>query len=298
MAESPSYRSVKLDEIDVSLSVFRLVRPGQINTMIRSLERLGQLHPVIIRECKNGYQLIDGFKRYYAAEQLQMPHLLAQVLHTNEALGKAMILHYNKASHCLIDYEEAMVVYSLKQDHLLGQKEIASLLGCSASRVCRRLLLKERLEESVQAQLRLGKITSAHAREIVKLPRCNQEAVTRSVIGHNITSRQSAILVALCLKSSSNKEQEYLLKCPAEAIEKSLKDKNVYDSRLGRHGNRLLKTMELLSMQQHIFTGQFNDHQTSQLTETEFMILQEKLIRLSEKSKSIHIRIHAKIKKP
>lgn len=193
-------------------------------------------------------------------------------------------------------YEEAMVVYSLKKDHLLNQKEIASLVGCSTSWVCRRLSLKERLEESVQSQLRFGKITSAHAKEIIKLQRCNQDAITRSIIGNNVTSRQAAILVELYLKSGSKQEQDYLLRRPVEAIEKSITDKSVYDCRLSKHGNRLLRTIELLSMQQHIFTGQFNDHQTSQLTETELRILNPKLSRLSEKSKSIHLQINNKTK--
>ena len=296
MSKAIPYRSLKLEEFDTCLSVFRLIRPGQVNSMARSLERIGQLQPVIVRHCKTAYQLIDGFKRYFAAEQLQISNLFANVLDTNEASSKAMILNYNKASNCLLDYEEAMVVHSLKTDHLMNQKEISLLLGCSGSWVCRRLSLIERLDTGVQSQLRFGKITPAHAREIVKLPRGKQESITQSIIGNNVTSRQSAILVALHLRSISNKERDYLLRCPVEAIENSITEKSVYDSRLGKHGNRLLRTIELLSMQQHIFAGQFNDHQTSQFTETELRILNPKLRGLSEKSRSIHIQINNKIK--
>lgn len=70
MTEKTTYRSIKLEDLDITLSVFRLIRPDQISSMARSVERLGQLHPVIARKYKNAYQLIDGFKRYYAAEQL------------------------------------------------------------------------------------------------------------------------------------------------------------------------------------------------------------------------------------
>jgi ParB/RepB/Spo0J family partition protein len=294
MAVKTTYRSIKLEDLDTTLSVFRLIRPVQISSMARSFERLGQLHPVIVRKYENAYQLIDGFKRYYAAEQLCIAELQAYVLDITESAGKAMILNYNRASNSLVNYEEAMVVYSLKKDHLLNQKEIASLLGCSTSWVCRRLSLKERLEESVQSQLRFGKITSAHAKEIVKLQRCNQNPVTSSIIDNNVTSRQSAILVELYLKSGSKKEHDYLLRCPVEAIENSIRDKSVYDCRLGRHGNRLLRTIELLSIQQHIFTGQFNNHQTLQLTGTELHILTPKLKRLSEKSNTIYLLINKK----
>lgn len=291
MSKASTYCSVKLINLDTCLSVFRLIRPGQVNSMARSLESMGQLHPVITRKCETGYQLIDGFKRYYAAEQLQIPDLFASVIEANEASCKAMILNYNKASNSLLDYEEAMVVYSLKHEDLLSQKEIATLLGCSASWVCRRISLKERLEESVVSQLRLGKITTSHAREIVKLPRGNQSLVTRSIIDNNVTSRQSAILVGLYLKSGNNKERDYLLRCPVEAIEKSIQDTTVNDSRLCKHGNRLLKTIELLNLQQHIFIGQFNNHQTSHLTGAEQNILHPKIKRLSEKSQTVHLLI-------
>jgi len=292
MSESRTYHSVKLEKLDTSLSVFRLIRPDQINSMTRSLKSLGQLQPVIIRECSKGYQLIDGFKRYFATDQLHKSKLFAHIIETNEASGKAMILNYNRASNSLLDYEEAMVVYSLKHDHLLNQKEIATLLGSSTSWVCRRLSLRERLDETVQSQLRVGKITPAHAREIVKLPRGNQQSVTRSIIDNNITSRHSSILVELYLKSSSKKECDYLLRCPVEAIEKRLTDVTSYDTRLGKHGNRLLRTIESLGMQQHIFTGQFNDHQTSQVTDIELSILKPKIDRLSAKSQSIHVLIN------
>lgn len=288
MQSKSPYRNVNLKELDTSLSIFRLIRPGQISSMIRSLKSLGQLQPVIIRKSKSCYQLIDGFNRYYACDHPERSSLFSQVIETSEASTKAMILNYNRASCSLLDYEEAMVVYSLKHDHLLMQKEIAALLGSSTSWVCRRLALKERLAESVQSQLQLGKITSAHVREIVKLPRGNQNELTRSIIAHNVTSRQSAILVELYLKSGSNKERDYLLGCPLETIEKSLKDSTVSDSRLGKHGNRLLRTIESLNMQQHIFTGQFKEHHTTQLTGTELSILNPKIRRLSARSYTIH----------
>ena len=55
---------IKLDEFDTSLSIYRLLHPGQIKLMQQSMERVGQLQPVITRRNGDRYQLIDGFKRY------------------------------------------------------------------------------------------------------------------------------------------------------------------------------------------------------------------------------------------
>ena len=295
MEEQSTYCSIKLSDLDTSLSVFRLIRPDQINSMARSIERLGQLHPVIVRESKNTFQLIDGFKRYYAAEQLHIDYLYANTVDATAALSKAMILNYNRTSNSLIDYEEAMVVYSLKTDHLMNQKDISQLLGCSGSWVCRRLSLIERLDKSVQTQLRFGKITPAHAREIVKLPRGKQESITQSIIDNNVTSRQSIVLIEKYLKSSSKRERDYLLRCPVEAIEMAEKEKEPYDCRLSKHGNRLLKSIEMLITQQHIFIGQFKDHQTKQLTDNELTILTPRLKKLSGKSNTIGLIINKNV---
>ena len=64
--------------------------------------------------------------------------------------GKAMMLSYNKSGRSLMDYDEALVVCSLKKDHLLDQSAISHLIGYSRSWVCRRLALVEKLDPSVQ----------------------------------------------------------------------------------------------------------------------------------------------------
>lgn len=294
MSQKESQKDVKLENTDTSLSEFRLIRPVQVKLMALSLERVGQLHDVIMRQTEGGFQLLDGFKRYYAAEQLGWFSLSARVLDTSEALGKAMMLSYNNENGSLIDFEEALILYSLKHDHLMQQKEISELVGRNRSWVCRRLSLIERLEESVQAQLRMGSLTPAHARAIMKLQRCNQAALAQSVIAHNVTSRQSSWLVEKYLRSGSQAERDYLLRCPMEAILNADKEIDVYDSRLCRHGNRLLKTIELLAMQVQIFIGQYNDHRTGSLSDTERSVLAPKLKRLSGNSQRIYLLINKK----
>jgi ParB/RepB/Spo0J family partition protein len=278
---------IKLDEFDTSLSIYRLLYPGQIKLIQQSMERVGQLQPVITRKKGDLFQLIDGFKRFYAGEQLVLPSLLGKVLDVNESLGKAMILAYNRDSHSLVDYEEGLIVFSLKKEHLMNQKQISDLTGYSQSWVCRRISLVERLEEMVQTQLRMGKISAAHARAIIKLPRGNQGELTQSSIAHQISSRQSAWLIERYLSSENKAERDYLLNHPGEAIGKATKESEIYDSRLCKHGNQLLKTTELLYLQQNIFFSQYSHIKTDTLSESERMILHPRLKRVSQKASAI-----------
>ena len=247
---------IKLTTLDESFSRFRLTTPGQVQAMQRSLESVGQLHPVIVRLTGARFQLLDGFKRFFASRFLQWESLQARVAEVDDVTAKVMILTYNGQGLSLVDFEQAQVDYGLKKEHLLGQEEIARLLGKSISWVSRRLSFIERLDETVKVHLKLGKITPTHARELAHLPRGKQEAFLKQIVGHNLTSRQVGLLVKKYLQSKTTQEQSWLLSHPLETIEKATMEGEIHDSRLSLQGNRLLKTSRMLAHYQHIFIGQ------------------------------------------
>lgn len=279
--------SIAIKSINTRYSSMRLITPVQVQSMVCSMEKNGQLQPVIIRQEGTQNELIDGFKRYYAAERLQIENLEARIIDVPPILGKAMILSYNKTSGSLIDYEEGLVIQNLKTQHLMNQKEISELLDHSTTWVCRRLSLVEKLVPSVQDALRMGQITGGHARELVKLPRGNQQEFTLCLIANNLTTAQTSMLVSIYLESGTKEQLKWLLTNPLKAIETPITSKDIYDCRLTTHGNRLLKAIELLSNQSHIFIGQYTSYQTSQLSPCEQIILEPKLRDIHKKTNMI-----------
>jgi ParB/RepB/Spo0J family partition protein len=286
-SKKPKVMVIKMEEIDTSLRLMRLMRPRQVNDMVQSMSRFGQLQPIIVRPEAGKYQLIDGFKRYYAGQEIQLVQLEANVAGVSEAIGKAMIVNCNKEANSLVEYEEALIVYSLVKDHLMEQKEIATLLGYSRTWVCRRIAMIEKLDQVVQDELRLGAISNTQARSIIKLPRGNQEEIVRAIIGHQLNSRQSKLLVDKYLQTGNKQEQAYLLEHPQEVLNHDGRVNEIYDCRLSPYGNRLLKTTEILRNQQDMFVGQFINHQASQLKEPEKAILWPKIEQISKKSHTI-----------
>jgi ParB/RepB/Spo0J family partition protein len=133
------HKQLKLEEMDISLSGLRITRPSELERMQQSLQRCGQLNPVVVRPSDDKYQVLDGFKRYYTAQRLGWEFLEVRVLEVTLAEGKAIMLSYNRGGRSLLDYDEALVVYSLKSEHLLDQADISKLTGYSRSWVCRRL---------------------------------------------------------------------------------------------------------------------------------------------------------------
>jgi ParB/RepB/Spo0J family partition protein len=287
MTISVTHKRLKLEQMDVSLSGLRLTRPGEIEKMCRRLNQSGQLTPVIVRPVETGYQILDGFKRYYSAQQLGWEYLDAGIVDVTLADGKAMMLSYNRGGRSLLDYDEALVVYSLKKDHHLDQSSISRLTGYSRSWVCRRLALVEKLDTVVQDSLRMGVITNSHARAIVRLPRGNQDEMTRCITENHLTSRDSVLLIEKFLDSPHRKDQQYILSHPVEVIEKSVSRVDIYDVRLGHYGNQLLKSIELLYLQQNMFIGLFTGHKSGKLSGDETDILESRMEKLKKGTLSV-----------
>ena len=220
--------------------------------MQRSLEASGQLHPVIACPRGSEYRLVDGFKRYYAARMLQWKNITVQSFDGDNVTAKVMMLVYNGHSGSLVNYEQASIVYSLSREHLLSQEEIARLVRRSISWVSRRLSFIERLDETVQTQLRLGGISSTHTRELARLPRGKQSEFLKAIVGQNLTSRQTGLLVNKYLSASAEEQSRILLR-PMEILARAAVEDRHYDDRLSPSCNALLKTARMLVNAQRVF---------------------------------------------
>jgi len=256
---------VKTEEIREWSNEFRLIQPDAIRNMELSMRLSGQLQPVILLKNDDGYHIIDGIKRYRAALELGLKELASLVFEVDVVMAKAMILHYNRHSSSLSMYEQGLIVRSLVHDHGMSQKEAARVLHQSHSRVCRRLSLIERLLPGVQDALRMGSITVSHGRELVKLPRGNQEKVLEVVLRESLTSRECAVVVERLLKASGSEQAGYIYSHSREVIREVLQGDKLHDGRLSDHGNRLLKARELLRLQVNILGGVLQSEHTGQL---------------------------------
>lgn len=291
MSEKENIVEINLEKIDLGLKKMRMLREEQIRVMMRSMKRNGQLQPVVVRKGEAHYQLIDGFKRYYASEELNRDELQCMVVKADRSQAKAMILAYNKGTHALVEYEEALIVESLKKEDLLSGQEISRLLNVSQTWVSRRLGMIEKLSEEVQEDLKLGAITPTHVRSLGKLPRGNQAAMLKIITGENVTSRDSGILIKKYLQARDKKEQEYILTHPCQVLENAKTDQQTQDSRLSNQGNRLLNSILFLQKGQQIVYGQLHERASMTLRPIEMSILTPYLSRIMTASEKIKNKI-------
>jgi len=266
---------IPLSEFDLSLSEMRVMNIPRVQQIEKSMRLHGQLQPVVVRVHEGKYQIIDGLKRYYNAMNLMMETLQCRVLDIDEKQAKVLLLSYNRHHQSMEAWEEAMVLKDLLETHDLDQRSLARLTGHSRSWVSRRLSLISKIDEKVSYEIRMGGLTSSQARALTRLPRGNQCDVAHVITSWGLTSRLSDTLVDAFLAAQDEDEQRCILAHPEIVLEESEPEapEDVYDERLSRYGNDLMKSMEFVLFSVKILLSRLGDHRISALKKTEKVII-------------------------
>jgi ParB-like chromosome segregation protein Spo0J len=241
-------RELKLSEIGEHYGRYRLHLPEAERAMARSLERYGQLSPVVVCQREDRYELIDGFKRLGAARTLVgMSHLFARRMEADERTAKAAIYGLNRAGGRTRELEEAWIIQALVREDGLSQVEVAELLGRHKSWVCRRLALIERLGAEAREELRVGLLSPTAARQMVRLPEGNQAEVLQVIRREALSGAELTGVVDLLLQSPGREQQAYVLAQPREALSQAKGFlPAVRDPRLSEAGNQVGKRLGIL----------------------------------------------------
>lgn len=195
-----SFITLFLDAVGERYADLRIIQPAAEKSMQRSMQRHGQLTPVVVGKNGDGYEMVDGFKRLRAGRQLGYKSLKACVMAGGRRAMKAAIIYLNTKARTIADIESALVIRSLYRKDHLSQVEIAALLDRHKSFVCRRLQLVERLGDEVIEHLKLGLINITIGRELARLPAGNQASALATILKYGFTGKESAQLVGLLLQ--------------------------------------------------------------------------------------------------
>ena len=235
---------------------YRLADPPAEEAMAGSLRRWGQLSAVVACVRDQQLEVVDGFKRWTAAAQVAgLSSLSVRVLDMDERTAKAAILGLNRGQRPVRELEEAWIVQALVRDDGLTQVEAGHVLGQHKSWVCRRLALLERLSEEVKEDLRLGLLGPALARQLVRLPAGNQQAVLALTRREALTAQEVSGVIEL-LQGASPEQAAFVLAKPRAALTQARGlPTALRDPRLSRAGNwlarHLTQALEALVRMEH-----------------------------------------------
>lgn len=238
-------RPLPLADLGERYRRYRLSDPAAEEAMARSLCRYGQLAPVTACQRDGRAELIDGFKRRMAAQQVSWPTLSVRVLEIDERSAKAAIFGLNSVGRRPNELEEAWIVQALVREDGLSQVDAAELLGRHKSWVCRRLALLERLCHEAQSELRLGLLSPGLARQLTRLPAGNQAEVLTAARRDALTTDEVHRVIDL-LHDASPEQEARLLQQPRQVLLHIDGVAPVRDPRLSPAGNRLARQLNFV----------------------------------------------------
>ena len=260
---------------------------SRIEQIEQSMRLHGQLQPIMVRIHNGVHQVIDGFKRVYAAMDLMIVDMKCYLVDVDDQQAKVLLLSYNRTNQSMETWEEAMVLKSMLECGDLEQRHLAKLVDRSPSWVSRRLSLISKLDEEVALEIRMGTITSSHARALLRLPRGNQVDLARVISRFHLSSRLSERLVDMWLEAEDEDEQRVILAHPEHFLwnQPDLPDQS-YDDRLSEYGNELMQEVMSIWPQLDIVRIRLEDRRFGDLVPSEQEIIYpflEELNSLSEK---------------
>ncbi len=219
MTAAETIAELALPALGQRFAALRIANPSAESSVLKSMQKYGQLSPVVANraEGEGTYELLDGFKRFRAAQKLGLDRLKARVFALGSRASWVAILQLNWAGTTVNHLEGALVLVSLVREDGLAQDEVAVLVDRDKSWVSRRVSLVERLCEEVKESLRLGLFSGSLGRELARLPRGNQEAALACVHKHGLTWRETSRLVSLLLENPRS-HHDRILQSPWEFL--------------------------------------------------------------------------------
>ncbi len=159
----------------------RVADPQRLRKLTGSIERQGQLMPVVAVPADDRWVLIDGYRRLAALRNLGQDLVWVDVW--DRDVDEAVLLCLARGpERSWQAIEEAALIYELSRRHSL--REIATALDRDVSWVSRRLSLFEVLPDDLLQAVRQGKISLwAASRILVPLARANT-AHARLLLAH------------------------------------------------------------------------------------------------------------------
>ena len=160
-----------------------------LSELAASLRQSGVIQPVVVRRAGQGYQLIIGERRWRAAKLAGLEKIPAVVREATDAESLELALIENLLREDLNPIEEAEAYQKLLAQFAWTQEELAERVGKDRSSIanCLRLL---KLPESIQADLRAGRLTMGHARALLSLASAaDQLRLREEILAHSWSVR-------------------------------------------------------------------------------------------------------------
>ncbi len=210
-------KEIEIAHLQLRYAHTRIHRPERVSSLASSIERFGQIIPVIaLREGMDSFVLIDGYLRVKAVRRCRRDTVAAEIWECKEeeALVEVLARAHTRKWDLI---EEAALLRELYHQYHLPQSRIASLLGRKQGWVSGRLALYDALSEDILELIRKGCISTwAATRVIAPIARAIPEhgkVLSESLTKEDLSTRELALLFRHYQKAN-RKQREHLVREP------------------------------------------------------------------------------------
>jgi ParB family chromosome partitioning protein len=210
-------KEIEIAHLKLRYAHTRIHRPERVSSLASSIERFGQIIPVIaLREGMDSLVLIDGYLRVKALRRCGRDTVMAEIWEgkEEEALVEVLARAHSRKWDLI---EEAALLWELHHQYHLSQSRIASLVGRKQGWVSGRLALYHALSEDLLELIRKGSISTwAATRVIAPIARAIPEhgkALSENLSQAFLSTRDLALLFRHYQKAN-RKQRENMVREP------------------------------------------------------------------------------------
>jgi ParB/RepB/Spo0J family partition protein len=215
---------IEMHQLDFRYESIRVFSPRRERKLFASIGEKGQLVPISVvaddevrEEEPKRYVVLDGFARVRVLRRLGRDTVRAVTWNVSE-LEAVLLARSLRSSERETILEEAWLLAELAERFDLDQEELAGKFDRTQSWVSRRLALIRELPESVQEQVRQGRIVPhAAAKYLVPMARVNRgdcERLARAIAKEDLSTRDIGQLYA-GWRDGSATTRERLIESPS-----------------------------------------------------------------------------------
>ena len=180
-----------------------------MEALIASIKENGILQPLTATRTDDGFQLISGHRRLYAAKILGLETVPLVVMDKTDEEIAVLCTVENLHREDLNFFEQAVAIKQLSDSLGLTQTEIGQKLSLSQSAVANKLRLLT-LDEGLQKEILKNSLTERHARALCRLPRDKQQKALEHIVKQNLNVSQTDSYIEKLLNPTPKKQKPHI----------------------------------------------------------------------------------------
>ena len=206
----------------------RVFDEEKLQELAASIKEFGIVQPLVVRQKGKGYELVAGERRLRAAALAGLTSVPAIIKEYDDIKMMEIALVENIQRHDLNPIEEAQGLRRLMAECKLTQEQAAEKVGRSRVAVTNILRLLN-LPEAIQGYIVKGKLNMGQAKQLLGLPKPEQQMeVAKSIMENGWSSRMTEQVVRLLKEGKQLKlVREIVEEKAPKAKEKPAKPKRV-----------------------------------------------------------------------